>query len=298
MANCEIVQQFDKLKIWIDLKKHGKDIEFEFDLENSNLLKSDTPEKGETYLEWCDRKGLEPSEDDLEGEKISIEENDEDEEEIKEAEKEFWGNHKNLNKKDEYPNCRIDFKKRPIGLLNVYIKNGILFVYFTGKFTWNSGKIDYITKYNIQEILERICKLAGIKFNVEKFISLAGVYLVDVCIDLDIKNMDRYINALSSLFPLGSNKCRIMKFGSHGLKLKSKAKNAGSSLNFYKKLQEILNSVKKSKYLATTLEEVLKNKDSLKDKFRIEVQIYRLQILECFWKFLKRNPGLLNLLMY
>lgn len=304
IPNFEIIQQFDKLKIWIDLKKYGREIDFKFNLENSNLLESDTPEKGETYLEWCDRKNIEPSEDDIESEKPSIEkdddeegeEGDEDEEEIKEAEKEFWGNHRNSNKKYKYPNCRIDFRKRPIGLLNVCIKNDILSIYLTGKFTWNSGKIDYITKYNIREILGRICNLVGIKFNIEKFISLAGVYLADVCIDLSIENMDRYINALSSLFPLSSNKCRIMKFGSHGLKLKSNAKNAGSSLTCYKKLQEILNSVNKSKRLAMELQDVLENQDNLKDKFRIEVQMYRLRDIRALLEIPQKEPGIIKLI--
>lgn len=273
--NFEVVQRFDKLKIWIDLKKHDREIEFEFDLENSNLFESDTPERPETYMQWADR-----TDSDIEelNEKLRDNElNGEEDEDLEEAEAEFWRNYNKIKRKQVYPNCKIDYDCRPIGLLNAYIKNDILSIYLTGKFTWNDGKINYITKYNIKEILAEICSLAKFKFNIDKFIQLAGVFLCDVCIDLQLGDASKYINAISSLFPLSTNNCRIMKFGAHGLKLKSNAKNAGSSLTFYDKLAEILNSVSKSKRLAIMLDDIVRNSEKLKGLLRVEVQMYRLQ---------------------
>lgn len=271
----DYVQQFDKLKIWIDLKKHGKDIEFEFDLENSNLFESDTPERPETYMQWADRTDFDIEEL---NEKLRDKElNGEEDEDLEEAEAEFWKDYNKRKKKQVYPNCKINYDCRPIGLLNVYIKNDILSIYLTGKFTWNDGKIDYITIYNIKEHIAEVCRLAKFKFNIDKFIQLAGVFLCDVCIDLQLGDVSKYINAIGSLFPLSTNNYRIMKFGSHGLKLKSKAKNAGSSLTFYDKLAEILNSVSKSKRLAILLDDIVKNSEKLKGLLRVEVQMYSLQ---------------------
>ena len=54
----QVYQQFDKLKMYIDLGLYYKIIKFDFNLSESNLFKSDTPEKPETYLEWQNRIDL------------------------------------------------------------------------------------------------------------------------------------------------------------------------------------------------------------------------------------------------
>ena len=293
-------QQFDKLKMYIDLGLYYKIIKFNFNLSESNLFKSDTPEKPETYLEWQNRiyknkKVIEKADD------IKLKENEykiyiEELEENKYAENEFWEENENSRKKYRYPNCKISYKNSPLGLINVYIKNDLLFIYLTGKFTWNNGQINYISKNNIKEVLKNVCLYSNIRFDVEQFILHAGVYLCDVCIDIRLEKVEKYINAISSFLPLDSNRYRNMKFGSHGLKIKSNAKNAGSSLTIYNKEKEILNSVNKSERLKEKLKDIIENPNSIKNILRLEVQMYKLQDIRALLNIPMKQERKVNLI--
>lgn len=306
------VQQFDKLKMAIDLKVSARAIEFEFDLKNSNMIASDNPEKPETEQESNVRKlklyesYLEPTEikpdnndkadinlkefgiftDDEDYEKELESETEPDAFDIDLTEEETADTGNITNNSSLYPDCKIKYTKTA-GLHNIYIKNGILIIYLTGKFMKSENSLGYLTIDNIHEVLEKVCRLAGFEFNIERYIDNAWVYLCDICADLEVNNVDRYILALSSLFPLGSNKNRIMKYGRHGLKLKSKARTTGSSLTFYNKGQEIRQRVTRQfnrfeeEYKQrgiTDPEQLLKNyPPNIENILRIEVQIYRLQ---------------------
>ena len=310
-----ILQQFDKLKMWVDLNKHDIDINFLFNTKESNMIISDNPEKPDTWQAECKRLEDELEEIKLNGCKQDdfrqninkdekfIEflnfncdkESNEEYADIPEEEIEYLK--KYSKRKRKYPNCKIAYSSRTHGLINVYIKNDILFINLTGKFMWRYKKIDYLTKNNIDKALEKVCSACRFNFDFNKFIELAGVYLCDVCIDLHIYKIDKYINAISSLFPLASSRSRIMKFGTHGLKLKSNAKNAGSSLTFYAKGKEIRKSLaiiagKNGIPVEELLEEL---PDDIDELFRIEVQMYSLHDIRALLDIPKAEDGLVKL---
>lgn len=292
------VQQFDKLKIAIDLKEFGDAIEFELNQETNNMVDSDAPEKPDTRADEKARMhekygsiSEEPSTD-TESTPILLDDFSIDDEDIEadatdiEISQDEIIDTKALLSENIYPNCKIMYSWRTKGLVNVYIKNDVLFIYITGKIRETNGHLGYITRDNINEILADVCDRAGISFDVENFIQLARVYLCDVCIDIELKDVAKTINAISSLFPLASNRHRIMKYGRHGLKLKSKAKNTGSSLTFYNKGRETRERLKRALPVINldkpagqekTVEQLLtsypKNIDNI---LRIEVQMYRL----------------------
>lgn len=254
------VQQFDKLKIAVDLK-YWEAIGFDFDIEASNMFRCASPEKPDT---WADeQKRIKKQSEELlemyespylvehnpeaipEFEDLDelLEEDPEEVFEETEEERETFkkASHRLNNK--SFPNCKIKYsartENRTQGLNNVYIKNNYLFICVTGKFMGTSESLGYITRDNIIEVLEKVQRLAGFRFNAESFLTRAIVYICHLCIDLISIDIAKDIDALSSLFPLSTDQHVIRKYGRHGLQLKSKAKNAGSSLVFYHKLIEV-----------------------------------------------------------
>lgn len=309
------VQQFDKLKIAIDLK-YWEAIGFNFDLDTSNMFKCVSPEKPDT---WADeRKRIQKHNEELlemyESSYLIAEQNPEaipefedlDEFEETEEEKEtFKESSHRLNVK-RFSNCKIKYSARTVnrtqGLNNVYIKNGYLFICVTGKFMGTRESLGYITRNNIAEVLEKVQKLAGFRFNAENFLTRAIVYICHLCIDLISIDIAKDIDALSCLFPLSTDQHVIRKYGRHGLQLKSKAKNAGSSLVFYNKLIEIehnllrlLNKINfENPENPITLEQLRarynypKNIDLI---LRVELQIYKLHDMRALLNIPEREAG-------
>lgn len=304
------VHQFDKLKIAVDLK-YWEAIGFDFDIEASNMFRCVSPEKPDT---WADeRKRIQKHNEELsemyESPYLIVEQNpeaipefedldeflEEDTEDIfEETEEEretFKKSSHRLNNKS-FPNCKIKYsartENRTQGLNNVYIKNDHLFICITGKFMGTSESLGYITRDNIIEVLEKVQRLAGFRFNAESFLIRAIVYICHLCIDLISIDVAKDIDALSSLFPLSTVRHVIRKYGRHGLQLKSKAKNAGSSLVFYHKLIEVEYNLQRllrkinieNPENSITLEQLRarcnypKNLDLI---LRIELQIYKLE---------------------
>lgn len=305
ITNSRIIQRFDKLKIWIDLNKHDLDIGFLFNINESNMFISDEPEKPDTY--YAENKRFEKRIDNIINKCKRPQINYELEAELAEyqgkniidiTDDEINENKKSYKGENKYPNCKVIYRCRKVGLLNVYINNDRLFICLTGKFNWKYKKIDYITVNNIHETLEEVCRICGFYFDINKFIELAGVYLCDVCIDLKIKNIDKYINALSSLFSLAGNRSRLMKFGSHGLKLKSNAKNAGSSLIFYNKGKDIRRiAAIIAGEQGVPLKEILEEyPDDIDETFRLEVQMYKLQDIRVLLDIPKCEDGIVKLI--
>ena len=261
------VQRFDKLKIAVDLRA-WEAIDFDFDIDTSNMFKCVSPEKPDTWSEAKKRRQKQEEEllEKFEASELVTEQNTKaipefedleefldmnSEEEFEETEDEkenFKEASHGLNIK-YYPNCKIEYSERTRnqtrGLNNVYIKNNYLFICVTGKFMGTSETLGYITQNNIIEALEKVQNLAGFRFNIESFLTRAVVYICHLCIDLLSFDIAKDIDALSSLFPLASNKHVIRKYGRHGLQLKSRAKNAGSSLVFYNKMIEIQHNLQR-----------------------------------------------------
>lgn len=317
------VQQFDKLKIAVDLK-YWEAIGFDFDIEASNLFRCIASEKPDT---WADeRKRMQKHDEELlekyESSYLVAEQNteaipefedldeflDTDSEEFEETEEEketFKESSHRLNIK-RFHNCKIKYSARTAnrtqGLNNVYIKNGYLFICVTGKFMGTSESLGYITRNNIVEVLEKVQRVAGFRFNAESFLTRAIVYICHLCIDLISIDVAKDIDALSCLFPLSTDQHIIRKYGRHGLQLKSKAKNAGSSLVFYHKLieiehnlQRLLNKINfENPDNPITIEQLKakynypKNIDLI---LRIELQIYKLEEMRALLDIPKREAG-------
>lgn len=317
------VQQFDKLKIAIDLR-FWEAIGFEFDLEASNMFRCVSPEKPDT---WADeRKRIKKHDEELmekyessylvsEQSPITVPEFEEldefletdSEEEFEETEEEKETLKKSSHRLNNrhFSNCKIEYTSRTAnrtrGLNNVYIKNDHLFICVTGKFMGTSESLGYITRDNIIEVLEKVQRLAGFRFNAESFLSRAIVYICHLCIDLITTDKPKDIDALSCLFPLGTDQHAIRKYGRHGLQLKSKAKNAGSSLVFYDKLVEVkcrlqplLNKINlENPENPITMEQLIarynypKNLDSI---LRVELQIYKLHDMRILLDIPEKEP--------
>ena len=322
------VQQFDKLKIAIDLR-YWQAIGFDFDLETSNMFRCISPEKPDT---WADeRKRIKKHDEELmekyessylvsehnpvtvpEFEELDefLETDSEDMFEETEEEKETFKKFSHRLNDRHFPNCKIEYSSRTAnrirGLNNVYIKNDHLFICVTGKFMGTSESLGYITRNNIIEVLEKVQRLAGFRFNAESFLSRAIVYICHLCIDLISIDIAKDIDALSSFFPLSSNKHVIRKYGRHGLQLKSKAKNAGSSLVFYNKLIEVehnllrlLNRINfENPENPITLKQLRarynypKNLDLI---LRVELQIYKLKEMRALLNIPEREAGMVYL---
>ena len=306
---------FDSLKMGIDLGLFAEQINFNFNIDESNMVESDFPEKPPSRKEEHD-KFIEqyrnisytnfPSEtiqdDNFEDELVAdmfgeLNENLVDKpDEINSltfedvVENSIISKEKtveNIFNKDtenlDYPNCKIsyDVYSQNAGITNIYIKNNELVIYLSGKFASETGILGHITKDNIKELLNRVCNLAGFSFSIDEFINLASVFLCDTCLDIELKNQDeikKVVIALSSLFPLASNKYSIKKFGDHALSIKSKAKKTGSSLVIYNKYYELKNSPNRGKRIASYLRRIGREGiERAKNILRIECKMYSLE---------------------
>lgn len=320
------VQLFDKLKIAINLKQDGEYIEYSSGVESGAMSLSDKPEKVPSKQEENEQRQamyLTPNIELKEHPNIDISDIEEDyayqfgdynknfdniefieedntetknlisEEEIKDT-----ANSSNMNL---YPNCKIsyDVYRENAGIINVYIKNDVLIIYLSGKFMAETGSLGYITRDNIEACLERVCQITGMSFDIPKAIEVAHVYLCDVCIDIHYKktkDVHKAIRAMSSLFPLASNRHRILKYSTHGLKLVSKSKNAGSSLTLYSK-EDVLSergmySRKRENYLRRIGE---LGGTIAKHTLRIECQIFKLNDMRVLLDLPKRQAGIVML---
>ena len=164
-----------------------------------------------------------------------------------------------------------------------------------------SESLGYITRDNIIEVLEKVQRLAGFRFNAESFLIRAIVYICHLCIDLITTDKPKDIDALSCLLPLSTDKHVIRKYGRHGLQLKSKAKNAGSSLVFYDKLFEIrcrlqplLNKINiENPETPMTMEQLMARYNYPKDLdliLRVELQLYKLLDMRILLDIPEKEP--------
>ena len=81
--------------------------------------------------------------------------------------------------------------------------------------------------------IQRILDLHVISFDIAKFLEVARVYSLDVCVDIPYENSEKVktvIEGTSSLLPITTSSCRIYKYRRTGLLLTKKAKNNGEAL--------------------------------------------------------------------
>lgn len=242
--------EFDRLKIGINIISYGKRIGFF----NIGMGYADEPTKPPSYLEDRDRRlTLErachdalystPLSDDDDGELDMSGLDEIIETTIADIDPDV------LTDKKAKRRIPYGIYKKTVGLNNMYINKGTFVIDITGKFMYGPGILGSLHKDNIRDALQKILDLDVVTFNIDEFLKYAQVFVCDVCVDLELDSklqVNRYIDGISSFFPLSSNSFNISKFGRHGLQLFPKSDNLGFSLIAYYKGQELDNSVKRS----------------------------------------------------
>lgn len=276
--------EFDRLKIGINIICYGKRIDFL----NTGMEEVDEPTKPPTYFEDRDRRLalerachdwlystplLDDDEDDNKGLDLSV---------LDEIEEMTLADIDPDVLTDKKAKRRIPFGiyKDTVGLNNMYINNGTFVIDITGKFMYGPGILGSLHKDNIRDALQKILDLDIVTFNIDEFLKYAQVFVCDVCVDLELDSklqVNRYIDGISSFFPLSSNSFNISKFGRHGLQLFPKAENLGFSLIAYSKGQELDNSVKRStKATVYTCQIGNDGQELAKRTLRLETKFYTL----------------------
>lgn len=320
------IQLFDKLKFSINMKQHGEDIEFHLNSDTNNMMESDIPDKVPTKQEYDEhlmRMYLNPSKsfkaepnidfreieedlsyavgdnnEDFDNIEFTEDDNNENENLVSEDEVIDTTNTDNLN---SYPNCKISYEiyNRTAGIINIYMKNDVLIIYLSGKFMAERASLGYLTRNNIEACLEKVCQITGMSFNVQRALTVAHLYLCDCCIDLYFNHksdVTKVIRAFSSLFPLASNRYRILKYSSHGLKIISKSKNVGSSLTIYAKTDILKLRGRRSRKLQDyllTIGEI--GRERAEHTLRIECQMYKLNDIRTLLNIPKQESRVLML---
>ena len=257
-----IVIQFDRLKIAVNLILHGRDIGFS----DWGLEDVDDPMQPPSYI--TDRRqkqnnankflneddededfNLDDFYDEADFDVDSDEVNSDDEVgtgEVIEAIEEPTEPHN--NEADIFTDRRVKRRVRYsdvkdiVGVNNIYLSNGFIFIDITGKFMAGNNDLGSITSNNIHQAIERVLDIGVIGFDADRFIEVAQVFVCDVCVDLLLNSKQqvaRYIDGISSFMPLASNRFNITKYGRHGLQMTPKAKTLGTSLIVYSKGQEL-----------------------------------------------------------
>ncbi len=227
LYSAKIIQNFDRLKIWIDLNKYGKYIDFSI---GKNLIKQYNPSvspykryaaKYNKCLSGEEQYFYNPD-DEFDDECISY-----------------------SDRKKIYNDCGIsyDIFKKTLGINNVYIQNDILVIDITGKLMAEYGVLGLINVNNIDDCLKKLQQLDLFSFNIQKFLKYAGCYIADVT--LDIKYPEKYsikksLDALGSFVPVISNDFYVNKYKKGGLLLKKKSQDTGCSFIIYYKGEEII----------------------------------------------------------
>lgn len=314
------IQFFDKLKFSIDLRQFGEEIDFQLNMGTNNMVESDKPDRVPSKQEEDERLEAMFSNVELEEQTPPVFDFDEFEEDYVydygdlneevdniEFTEEYNTEEENPVSEEEnndttgsgdiniYPNCKISYfmYSRNAGIINIYIKNDVLIIYLSGKFMAGNDSLGYLTNENAEDFLEKVCRITGMRFNIQRALELAHVYLADVCVDLLFKNntdVEKAVRAFSSLFPFASNRYRILKYSSHGLKIVSKSKNVGSSLTIYAK-SDVLKlrgrrSWKIQDYLGTIGE---LGRRRAEHTLRIECQMYKLSDMRTLLNIPKRE---------
>ena len=137
---------------------------------------------------------------------------------------------------------RYNDYKGVVGLNNMFLYQGYFVIDITGKWMADIGVLGSLHKDNIKAALQKVVDLDIVNFNIDKFIRHAQVFLCDLVVDITLESKEqvcKYIDGISSFFPISTNRHNIAKYGRHGLMLKSKAQKAGFSLVIYSKGQEL-----------------------------------------------------------
>lgn len=195
---------------------------------------------------------------------------------------------------------RYEDYRTALGLLNMFICNGYFVVDLSGKWMADIGILGSLHRDNIREALEKVLDLSIVNFDVEEFLNHAQIFICDVCIDIPLDNKSqvfRYIDGISSFFPIATNRFSISKYGRHGLTLKPLAKTSGYSFVIYSKGQELNYSIKRSTR-ATQYTEIIGNAGAelAERTLRLEVKLFKMKNIRTALNVSSPEKGVVRLI--
>lgn len=302
-----IMVEFDRLKIGVNLIEHGNYIGFEdWGLENVTTPEkppsflesmSDTQERTRPIIEDENEYDISDLFDDEDNDILSEREDfdiesDEAEELTDTAEMRNIAENNNIT--NDEPDIftdrsvkrriRFDDIRDIVGLNNLYISKGYVVFDMTGKIVADNGVLGSLNRNNIRNTFLEIREFNIVSFDIDRLLEVAQVFLCDVCVDLLLENerqIPRYIDGISSFFPLASNRFRITKYGRHGLQMIPKSKSLPTSFVIYSKGQELNYSIRRSTR-ATIYTDVIgqEGQELAKRTLRLELKLYRLSSIK------------------
>ncbi len=195
---------------------------------------------------------------------------------------------------------RYDDYKGVIGLNNMFICNGYFVVDLTGKWQADTGVLGSLHRDNIRDALEKVLEMHIVNFDVKEFLNYAQVFLCDVCVDISLDSKAqvlRYIDGISSFFPIATNRFSIGKYGRHGLTLKPLAKTSGYSFAIYSKGQELDYSIKR-RTRATQYTEIIENvgTELAERTLRLEVKLFKMKNIRTALNVSSPEKGVVRLI--
>ncbi len=306
-ANSAPVIEFDRLKIGINLIEYGEYIGFE----DWGLEDVANPERPPSFLESIDkvqehtRNTIEDDNEydlsdlfDDEDLDISLEVGDfniePDEVEKLTDTVEISNGTENSNTENDEPDIftdrsikrriRFDDIRDIIGLNNLYISKGYVVFDITGKLMADNGVLGSLHRNNIRNAFLEIKELNIVSFDIDRLLEVAQVFLCDVCVDISLDSKAqvlRYIDGISSFFPLASNRFRITKYGRHGLQMIPKSRSLPISFIIYSKGQELNYSILRSTR-ATRYTDIIgrDGRERAERTLRFELKLYRLSAIK------------------
>lgn len=302
-----VMIEFDRLKIGVNLIEHGRYIGFEdWGLEDVN-----NPERPPSFLESINNTHEQTRltiEDDNEYDLSDLfddEDNDilseREDFDIESDEAEKLTDTAEINRGMESNNTanaepdiftdrnvkrriRFDDIRNIVGLNNLYISKGFVVFDITGKLMADNGVLGSLHRNNIRDAFLEIREINIVSFDIDRLIEVAQVFLCDVCVDrlLDSeRQIPRYIDGISSFFPLASNRFRITKYGRHGLQMIPKSKSLPISFVIYSKGQELNYSIRRSTR-ATRYTDIIgrQGRERAERTLRFELKLYRLSAIK------------------
>lgn len=280
----QVHNNFDRLKICVDLRLHASEIEFE----NISLHENAIPDNEKSYLETQierKRKMKEVSSNHTIGIINNKNDKHEDDNSSNIGEEIELLNNYNIIEDEEalptrnganiYPNCGIYRKNLPLGLNAIYIKNDYFIMDITGKWVADNGNLGLINISNIVKCLKKVCECKYVSFNVAALIDVATVRVCDVTLDLITDKPSNHISAMSAMFPSISFNYNMYNYNNGGLIIRGKAKDTGMSFSMYHKGRE-LNDRRHNNYtyLKTIGEKAV---EQAQKTLRLEVHLWRLE---------------------
>lgn len=305
--SAPVIVEFDRLKIGINLIEHGEYIGFE----DWGLEDVANPERPPSFLESIDkvqehtRNTIEDDNEydlsdlfDDEDLDISLEVGDfniePDEVEKLTDTVEISNGTENSNTENDEPDIftdrsikrriRFDDIRDIIGLNNLYISKGYVVFDITGKLMADNGVLGSLHRNNIRNAFLEIKELNIVSFDIDRLLEVAQVFLCDVCVDISLDSKAqvlRYIDGISSFFPLASNRFRITKYGRHGLQMIPKSRSLPISFIIYSKGQELNYSIRRNTR-ATRYTDIIgrDGRERAERTLRFELKLYRLSAIK------------------